>query len=88
MSETVKIIVEVPRETYLELKSGFMTRNALASAEAIANGTPLDNVKAEFVNLYPKNYMGGLELGGAECHFSLNKVLKILESIGKEESEE
>lgn len=38
MSETVKLIIEIPKETYLEIKGGFITRNAIASAEVIKNG--------------------------------------------------
>lgn len=44
----------------------------------------IDDVKAEFINRYPKNFAGELELGGYACAFSLNKVLKILDNIGKE----
>lgn len=47
MSDTLKIIVEIPKETYLEIKEGFITRNAIVSAEAIKNGIPLDDVKAK-----------------------------------------
>lgn len=48
MSETVKLIIEIPKETYLEIKDGFIiVRNAVASAQAIKNGIPLDDIKAE-----------------------------------------
>ena len=52
------------------------------------NGTPLDDVKAEFINRYPKNWADEPELGGASCEFSLCKVLEILDNIGKAESED
>lgn len=41
MAETVKVVVEIPKETYLEIRSGFIVRNAIESAEAIKNGTLL-----------------------------------------------
>lgn len=40
----------------------------------------LDDIKAEFINRYPKNYMNELELGGRSCVFSLMKVLEIIDS--------
>lgn len=39
----------------------------------------LDKIREEFISLYPKNYAGELELGGASCAFSLNKVLNIID---------
>jgi len=39
----------------------------------------LDKIKDEFIAIYPKNYMGGLELGGASCEFSLCRVFKIID---------
>lgn len=41
MSNTVKVVVEIPKETYLEIRSGFMARNAMESADAIRKGIPL-----------------------------------------------
>lgn len=38
----------------------------------------LSKIKAEFIARYPKNYAGELELDGASCEFSLNKVLEII----------
>ena len=48
----------------------------------------IDAVRAEFINSYPKNYMGEPELGGATCHFSLTKVLNILDRTDTAESED
>ena len=39
----------------------------------------VDDIKAEFTSLYPKNVYGGLELDGRSCVFSLNKVFEILD---------
>lgn len=83
MSDTVKLIIELPVEEY-ELIVGSEDCGLNTLTRAVAHGTPLDDVKAEFINLYPKNYMGEPELGGASCSFSLNKVLNILDSVGKE----
>ena len=119
MSETVKIIIEIPKATYEDLKSGKIYSSLCEAPqgliEGILNGTPLDNnseraevqayfdgeaygwvygrkaliddIKAEFIKLYPKNYMGEPYFGGIAGHFSLNNVLKILDNIGKEDKE-
>ncbi len=39
----------------------------------------LDKIRAEFINKYPKNYMGEPELGGMMCTFSLNNVLDVID---------
>ena len=44
----------------------------------------IDQIKKEFIDKYPKNYMGGLELDGRGCVFSLNEILKILDKYKKE----
>ncbi len=46
----------------------------------------LDKIRAEFINKYPKNYMGEPELGGVMCAFSLNNVLDVIDKY-KVESE-
>lgn len=43
----------------------------------IAN-SKVKKVREEFINKYPKNYMGEPELGGRSCVFSLNEVLDII----------
>lgn len=45
MGDTVKLIIEIPKKTYLEIKDGLIVRNAIITAEAIKNGVPLDDVK-------------------------------------------
>lgn len=46
----------------------------------------LDKIKAEFINRYPKNYAGELDLGGSACHFSLNEILEIIDKYRNEVS--
>lgn len=41
----------------------------------------LSKIKSDFIEAYPKNYMGGLELGGNSCVFSLNQILKVLNEV-------
>ena len=47
----------------------------------------LDKIRDEFINRYPKNFAGELELGGYTCAFSLNRVLQIIDKY-KAESED
>ncbi len=44
----------------------------------------LDKIRAEFINKYPKNYMGEPELNGARCVFSLNNVLDVIDKYRAE----
>lgn len=39
----------------------------------------LEQIRAEFINKYPKNYANEPELGGRSCVFSLNEVLQIID---------
>lgn len=47
----------------------------------------LDEIKDEFISLYPKNYAGEPELGGCSCLFSLNQILQIIDKYKSQESE-
>lgn len=81
----MKLIIDIPEVDYECAKQRWMSGNdAIKTDYYISKGIPLDDVKAEFINLYPKNYMDEPTMGGMVCHFSLNKVLKILDNIGKE----
>ena len=84
MSNTVKLIIEIPKEA-LELlnTTGVDWLDAEHILSAVANGIPLDEVKAEFINSYPTNDMGKLVSDGTMFWFSLNKVLQFLDNIGK-----
>lgn len=87
----MKLIIDIPKDEYNEIikgdyiPDGNFRKNCII---AIINGTPLEDIKAEFTSLYPKNVYGGLELGGRSCVFSLNKVLEIIDRhIGEGENE-
>lgn len=62
--------------------------NEISPKQNLSNDDAIDDIidqmKKEFIDLYPKNYMGGLELDGCSCEFSLNKVLEILDKYKKE----
>ena len=55
------------------------------NCKEIADGLEvLDKIREEFISLYPKNYAGMPELGGASCVFSLYKVLSIIDKYKSE----
>lgn len=55
MSETVKLIIEIPKATYKDLKSGKIYSSLCEApqglVEGVRNGIPLDDVKAEIREL-------------------------------------
>ena len=85
----MKLIIEIP-ENYYEIIKHEVDHHIsdYRPFVIIANGVPLDDVKAEFINRYPTNWAGEPELGGASCEFSLCKVLEILDNVSNAESEE
>ena len=74
MSDKVKLIIEIPKETY---KSITADKYAIYDKMyySIKNGIPLNNVKAEIQDLYV-GYRDGYEI--------MADVLHILNCIGKE----
>ncbi len=94
MDDKVKLIIEIPEKTIAHIRSDYghgcktiYDEDKDKIVDAIYHGTPLDNVKAEFINLYPINDMDELVADGTMFWFSLNKVLEILDNIGKESEE-
>lgn len=52
MTDTVKLIIEIPKEIYKEaLKSGYSHLYDEDVANAVAEGIPLDDVKSEIANI-------------------------------------
>lgn len=71
MSDTVKLIIEIPKETYEYWKTH---RNEYVLAEAIGKGIPLDTVKTEIDKAYEDfDDYDPSALGSFEC-----KVFEIL----------
>lgn len=86
----MKLIIDIPDVTYKRIKDGrgFTKDDANILYWKSRYGTPLDDIKADFISQYPKNEYGDIELGGRSCVFSLNKVLEIIDKhIGKEKYE-
>lgn len=90
MSETVKLIIEIPKETYEDLKSGKIYSSLCEApqglVEGIRNGTPLDSVKAEIKEKYREAEFMNEFIDG--CNHTIGEVLEILDSIGKGDKEE
>ena len=90
MSDTVKLIIEIDKRAYKGCKQ-LRTNDddgivAFCAVNTIANGIPLDDVKAEIMSkhfsIVEKNaFDNGRTYGYEEC-------LSILDNIGKAESEE
>lgn len=100
MSDTVKLIIAIPREMHQALskteeiissqRSGKTLMNVIYSA--VANGTPLDDVKAEIEQIYQgidtishNEYENAVEQGK---EIAYENVLSILDNIRKAESED
>ena len=83
----MKLIIDIPDNEYKYTCERTLSDRTFWD-DAIRKGTPLDDVKAEFIKSYPTNYAGVPEFGGMFCHFSLCQVLQILDNIGKESEEE
>ena len=89
MSDTVKLIIEIPKDYYEVMtktevimtspRSGKTFMSVIYSA--VAHGIPLDDVKAEIFKLIDNTD----SIYGTSA---LHSVLDILDNIGKAESEE
>lgn len=92
MSETIKLIIEIPQEIYSDvLTDGVLYIDYVAViGESIKNGIPLDNVKTEIKAMFPPL---GNWMYGEECEHEhtvcevLADVLKIIDNVGKGDEE-
>jgi len=88
MREAVKLIIEVPKNYYESIKHDVEHNlTDYIPFKIIANGTPLDDVKAEIEDLdryYDNDYFSTNNCPMYKC----NEVLQILDNIGKAESED
>lgn len=78
MSNTVKLIIEIPKPMYESVQSGTYCGTLY---EELKNGIPLDDVKAEIQN-DACNYWGDEFVDG------INHALEIIDNIGKREKVE
>lgn len=99
MSDTIKLIIEIPKETKQafdkaesnDLTGGYYDLSGVIG-KAIQNGIPLDAVKAEIREKSFNHYFEYGEYIGEDCRkeriIYSDRVLDILDNIGKAESEE
>ena len=83
MSDTVKLIVEIPKAEY-ELIVGDEACGLNPLTRAIAHGTPLDDVKAEIKEMCDTINHITSRLPYPTHRFVQEVLSEILESIGKE----
>ena len=88
MSDTVKLIIEIPKKTIAHIRSdyghgykGLLDKDREIIVNAIYNATPLDDVKAEIEHMACRQYEHRLTLDRQE-------VIDILNNIDKTESED
>lgn len=79
MSDTVKLIVEMPKEMHEKIKDGYVP---LGISKYLKNGTPLDDVKEEIDEQYDRVRPYNIDVAQG-----LEMALDILDNIGKKESE-
>ena len=94
--ETVKLIIEIPKN-YLEtikhtVRSTAENGNAPLVFEIIANGIPLDSVKAEIEKQIERDFaFAEMETLKVPYHYGiangLQNAIRFLDNIGKTESE-
>lgn len=73
----MKLIIDISEEIYQEaIKSGYSYMYDEEVANAVADGIPLDDVKAEIKKM-PTDYCGGY------IGLDKNEVMEILDNIGR-----
>ena len=77
----------------IDYKARFESRSKIAESEILISQLRtdrdrllevLDKIKENFIARYPRNYAGGLELGGRSCVFSLNDILHTIDKYKAE----
>lgn len=91
----MKLIIDIPEEAYEYVKAtsylGWLTTSEYAYV--IKNGIPLDDVKAEIEKQIERDFaFSETETLKVPCHYGiangLQNAIRILDNIGKAESEE
>lgn len=75
----MKLIIDIPEEVKADIDNGVIRQNIDKIYIALANGTPLDDVKAEIDQYLFQNEFG------SEYR---EEVSQIIDNIGKAESED
>ena len=83
MSETVKLIIEIPKELHEALLNGYEEPYSRMFSDVVKNGIPLDDVKAEI----KAKEMVETDIEKQFYNMALGDVLDILENIGKGDKE-
>ena len=88
MSDTVKLIIEIPTDLYeiTKAKVDKNMTNALLSV-SVANGIPLDDVKNKILDYNVRRNVSGSESFLMGYARGMDKSAEILDNIGKAESE-
>lgn len=96
MSETVKLIIELPKDYYEIIKHDVEHHlTDYRPFEIIGNGIPLDDVKAEITEhhdihlgeLKSRSNIGILMFGSDAYDRGIKHAIEILDNIGKESEE-
>lgn len=89
MSDTVKLIIEIPKDRYtdiLRIADVQIVRRMPTLEQVVAHGIPLDDVKAEIeASMYCDKDTRLVKNANAS---GLEKAIEILDTIGKAESED
>lgn len=87
MSETVKLIIEIPKGLY-EMCKKYELCTYDSETLAIAHGIPLDTVKDKILGYNVRQHVSGSESFLRGYALGMDKSAEILDNIGKAESEE
>ena len=80
MSDTIKLIIEIPEEVYEYWKTH---KDEYVLAEAIGKGTPLDDIKAEIAKEIIPRDSDDYDHDVMYQNCGLRIALKIIDNIGK-----
>lgn len=90
MTDTVKLIVEIPKNVYAEcLGDIYFPDTGGELFNAVKNGTPLDDVRAEIEKQIKRDFaFAETETLKVPCHYGiangLQNAIRFFDNIGKE----
>lgn len=91
MSDNIKLIIEIDKDRYDKIMNNAKYFCPTGLDSVIANGIPLDDVKAEIREKSFNHYFEYGEYVGEDCRkeriIYSDQVLEILDNTGKEESQ-